>query len=119
LRWILRGLGPLVAVALGTIFGLTRGLMVLLGARLDAPDRLRAFHRRFEELREPSRRAMIAVQAVVASVAAGAAWGPLIGMLVGAGLAAGIAASLVRLPARSETLPRAGLRTPVTLGPRA
>ena len=100
-------------------FGLARGLMVLLGARLDAPDRLRAFHRRFEELREPSRRAMVAVEAVVAAVAAGAAWGPLIGVLVGAGLAVGTVASLVRLPARAETLPRAGHRTPVALGPRA
>jgi hypothetical protein len=109
---------PLWAVGLGTVFGLTRGLMVLLGARLDAPDRLRAFHRRFEELREPSRRAMVAVQAVVAAVAAGAAWGPLTGVLVGATLAAGIVASLVKLPARAETLPRPGLRTPVALGSR-
>lgn len=106
---------PALAVVLGALFGLTRGLMVLLGARLDAPDRLRAFHRRFEELREPSRRTMIAVQAVVATVAAGAAWGPLVGVLVGGGLAVVTVAALVTRPARPETLAPGGVRTPVTL----
>lgn len=61
---------PATAVAIGLLFGVVRGLMVLLGARLDSPSRLRAFHRRFEAAREPSR---IAVCTVLLAVAAGAA----------------------------------------------
>jgi hypothetical protein len=109
---------PALAIGLGVLFGLTRGLMVLLGARLDAPDRLRAFHRRFEELREPSRRAMVTVEGVVAAVAAAVAGGVVVGLVVSVGVAFVIAASLVKLPARPETLPRPGLRTAVTLSSR-
>ncbi len=39
---------PLMALGLGILFGLTRGLAILLGARLTTPDRLRAFHETFE-----------------------------------------------------------------------
>src|SRR5262245_59792536 len=49
---------PWIAVSVAGLFGLVRGLMVFLGARLDSPTRLRAFHRRFEAAREPSRIAM-------------------------------------------------------------
>ena len=41
---------PLVALGLGVLFGLTRGLAILLGVRLTTPDRLRAFHATFESL---------------------------------------------------------------------
>lgn len=67
---------PLVAFGIAVLFGLVRGMAVLLGARLDTPDALRAFHRRFDELAQPVRLAVIGVQFAVAAVAAGAAWGP-------------------------------------------
>lgn len=66
---------PLTALAITTLFGFTRGLMILLGVRLTDPERLRVFHRRFEEAGPAVRRALIVVQAVVALVASGAAWG--------------------------------------------
>jgi hypothetical protein len=58
------------ALALGTGFGVLRGLAVLLGVRLRTPTALRAFHRRFAAAAEPVRRAVIDVQLAVAVVAA-------------------------------------------------
>lgn len=69
---------PLVALALGGLFGLARGLAVFLGWRITSPDALRSFHRRFDALGAPVRWAVIGVQLVVAAVAAGAAWGPVV-----------------------------------------
>lgn len=60
---------PLIAVGLGTLFGLVRGLAVYLAADLTTRERLLRFHARFEALREPVRRAMIVIQALVAIVA--------------------------------------------------
>jgi MFS family permease len=79
---------PATAMALALLFGLTRGLAILMGVRLTDPERLRRFHRRFEELGPAVRVAVIVVQVVVAVVAAGAAFGP-----VGAAVAAAIAAA--------------------------
>lgn len=81
---------PLVAAALGTLFGLTRGLAIFAGARLTTHEALAAFHRRFEERRELSRRLMIGLQLAVGVVAAGLAWGP-------SGLAAAVAAGVAVL----------------------
>jgi hypothetical protein len=64
--------GPGIAIALGGLFGLVRGLAVYLAVGLDSRERLLAFHQRFESWREPVRQAMIVVQALVAVVAAGA-----------------------------------------------
>jgi hypothetical protein len=61
---------PAAALTIGTIFGLARGLAVLLGGRVRTPTALIAFHRRFEALGEPVRQAVIAVQLTVAVVAA-------------------------------------------------
>ena len=58
------------ALAIGAIFGLARGLAVLLGARARTPAALIAFHRRFEAMGEPVRRSVIGVQLGVAVVAA-------------------------------------------------
>ncbi len=58
------------AVAIGTTFGLARGLAVLLGARLHSPAALLAFHRRFDGWGEPVRQAAIGVQLAVAVAAA-------------------------------------------------
>lgn len=67
---------PLVAFGICVLFGLVRGLAILLGVRLTDPTRLRAFHRRFDELGPTVRRAVIALQLAVAIAAGGAAWGP-------------------------------------------
>ena len=66
---------PLVALAIGCLFGLARGLAILLGARITSPAALVAFHRRFDALGEPVRRAVIVVQGGVALCAASAALG--------------------------------------------
>jgi len=67
--------GPAAAIALGVLFGLVRGLAVLLTARLRTTAELFELHRRFDALAEPVRRAVIVVQLAVAVVAIGAAFG--------------------------------------------
>jgi hypothetical protein len=64
---------PLMAVSIGGLFGLVRGLAVYLAAGLDSAEKLLAFHARFESWREPVRQSMIVLQALVGVVAAGAA----------------------------------------------
>ena len=65
---------PVVAIAVGALFGLVRGLAVYLATGLDSTGRLLSFHSKFESLREPVRQATILIMAVV-SVAAVAASG--------------------------------------------
>lgn len=80
---------PLVALALGALFGLGRGLGVLPGARLTTPAKLAAFHTKFDARAELSRKLVIAVQLVVAVIAVGAVAGipvAAVSTLVGAGL---------------------------------
>jgi hypothetical protein len=79
---------PAAAMAITVLFGLTRGLMILLGVRLTDPERLRLFHRRFDELGPSVRWSFIVVQVCVAISACSAAWGPL-----GAAAAATVAAA--------------------------
>ena len=67
--------GPIAALALGILFGLVRGLAVLLTARLRSTAELFELHRRFDALGEPVRRAVIVVQVAVAIIAIGAAFG--------------------------------------------
>jgi hypothetical protein len=76
---------PLAALAIGTLFGLVRGLGVLPGARLTTPAALAAFHAEFDARSEWSRRLVIVTQVVVAVVASGAVWGVLGGAAVAAG----------------------------------
>lgn len=63
---------PVVAFAVGVVFGATRGSALLLAARLDRPERLRAFHRRFASLDAPIRHVVAACWALGAVVAAAA-----------------------------------------------
>ncbi len=86
---------PLVALALGTLFGFVRGLGVLPGARLTTPARLVEFHRRFDARATVSRQLVIVVEYLVAVVALGAAGG-----LVQAGVAAVVAGTLFALGSR-------------------
>lgn len=90
---------PATALAICTLFGLSRGLVVLLGARLDSPAAMARFHQRFDALEAPVRHGVAAVQAVVAVVAAGLAAGP----LAAGGLAAVVAVAVAlarRVPRR-------------------
>jgi len=81
---------PVVAVALGTAFGLARGLAIFAGRNITSTDRLLAVHRRFDALRRPVRLATIAVMFAVGIVSAGAAAG-----LIGAVSAGVVVAVLV------------------------
>jgi hypothetical protein len=85
------------AMALAVLFGFVRGLAILMGVRLTDPERLRTFHRRFDEAGPTVRHVVIAVQLAVAVVAAGAALG-----VVGALGAAVVAAALVLLTRNSR-----------------
>ncbi len=60
---------PRVALALGTLFGLVRGLAVLLGRRVTSPPALVTLHRRFARLDPVSAGVTTAVEAAVAVVA--------------------------------------------------
>lgn len=92
---------PWVAFAIGTAFGLVRGLAVFLGRTLTTPERLFALHRRLDELLPTAQRAVVLVQAAVLAVAAGAAWGPVVSVVLGVGLAV---VALLRQP-RPATRP--------------
>lgn len=81
---------PLTAFAICVAFGTARGLAILLGAAITSPERLVAFHRRFDALAEPVRLAVIATQLVVAVVAATAVWS-----LAGTAVVAAAAAAMV------------------------
>jgi hypothetical protein len=52
---------PVLALGLGGLFGLLRGLAVLLGSRIRTPEALYAAHRRFDAWTEPVRVSVIAV----------------------------------------------------------
>jgi MFS family permease len=65
---------PLTAFLICVAFGTVRGLAILLGATISSPERLVAFHRRFDALAEPVRLAVIGTQLAVAMLAAAAAW---------------------------------------------
>jgi hypothetical protein len=61
---------PLMALALGTLFGFCRGLGVLPGARLTTPAQLADFHTRFDAKSAASRRLVIVAECFVAVAAA-------------------------------------------------
>jgi hypothetical protein len=75
---------PWAALGVGVLFGLTRGLAILAGARLTTPERVRAFHQRFESRRAVARRGTIAFELAVGLVAAVVVGGPIAGVVVGA-----------------------------------
>ncbi len=78
------GSGPAAGLALGVLFGLVRGLAVLLTAGKRSTNELFALHRRFDALGEPVRRAVIVVQLAVAVAAIGLAFGALAALVAGA-----------------------------------
>jgi hypothetical protein len=87
---------PVAAVGVGTVFGLARGLAVLLSRPLTTPARLRAFHQRFDALGGPVRLAVIGVEAGVALVAWAAAWPPAAVAVAAGAAGAGLATVRIR-----------------------
>lgn len=84
-----------MALAVGTVFGAARGMVILANRRATSPRSLVALHQRFDALEEPVRLACLASMASVALVAAGAA-AP-VGLL-----AAGVALVAIALVARRQ-----------------
>lgn len=84
---------PALAVAAGAVFGLVRGLAVLLSARSRTAPALRQLHLRLSALEPASMRTALAAEALVAGVLGYAAAGPVAGavtlLLAGVILAAG------------------------------
>jgi hypothetical protein len=108
---------PRTALVIGVAFGLTRGLAVLLGARLRTSSALLAFHRRFDAWTGPVRDAVIGVQL---GVAVTAAW-----IVAPAAVALMVSAAAVALMATTRTRSRApdtsaasARRPPVDASPR-
>jgi hypothetical protein len=80
---------PLAALLICTVFGVARGMTVLLTRRLHSPDALRSFHRRFGRLETPVRVGTIAVEVGAGAVLASAAWAPGAALVVTVAAAAG------------------------------
>ncbi len=103
---------PVVALAVGTGFGVLRGLAVLLTRRLTTPMELLAFHRRFNEAGPWFGRAAVVVEAAAAAVVAGYLRSPaavtMIGLALGLSVLSLIVAKkpgLVSAPASSWSSP--------------
>ncbi len=67
---------PLLALAVGGLFGLVRGLAVLLGRGLTTPQRMADFHRRFSAAGPRVAAAVVALEVAVGAAAAGLLWAP-------------------------------------------
>jgi hypothetical protein len=81
----------LTAVVLGAVFGLVRGLAVLLGRSITSPDSLRSFHRRFSAAGPRVRLLTVAVEGGCAAACVAAQWTPLLPALgIGAVLGAAV-----------------------------
>ena len=74
--WLLALLtgSPVAGAAVGLAFGLSRGLPVLVAARVDTPARLWSFQRRFQAGEAAARRAAVASLGGLAVAGAAGAW---------------------------------------------
>ena len=97
--------GVLAALSIGLVFGLARGLAVLLGGMITTPGRLLGFHRRFAELTEPVRFGVAGVEVAAGLFAATAAFGVTGLMVACAVLAFGGAAMFASRRAQPERAP--------------
>ncbi len=86
---------PVSALALGALFGLARGLTVLLTSRARTPEKLRNLHRHLAQAGPAVRAAVIAIEIAVAAVALAEQW-LVPGIVVGAVAAGGIVTWSVR-----------------------
>ena len=80
---------PAAALLICTVFGVARGLTVLLTRRLRSPEALRSFHRRFGRLETPVRVGTIAVEVGAGAVLASAVWAPAAALVVALAAGAG------------------------------
>jgi hypothetical protein len=87
---------PAIALGVGTAFGFTRGLAVLLSRRLTTPAELRAFHLRLDALGGRIRWAVIGIQLAVGLVASAAVWPLAAAVAAAALLVIGIGVGVVR-----------------------
>lgn len=97
---------PALALGLGALFGLLRGLAVLLGRTITTPQELRRFHARFSRLGTPTKWATVAVELAAAALVVPV--DPLIRAVLVLAVVAGGAVAL----ARSPLLGRLFSRTP-------
>ncbi len=79
---------PADAFAVGLVFGLARGLTVLVSGSARTPERLRALLAGIDRLAEPSQRATAVVAALAGAAAAWALAGPVAGAAAAVGLGA-------------------------------
>jgi hypothetical protein len=93
---------PAAAFGIGVLFGLARGLAVLLGVPLRTLADLHAFHRRFTVWAEPVRRGVIGVQLAVAVLAAWMATPVVIAVGITVGAVALVAWARVQTSARTR-----------------
>ena len=108
---VLAALGghPVMALAICTLFGVVRGLVVRLTARASSPTELRALHHRFADWGPPVRLAVIGVELAVVVTALAAQWS-----LAGGAVALAAVAALVgvgSMGVRSPIGARRGLPT--------
>jgi hypothetical protein len=99
---------PAAAFALGTGFGLVRGLGILPARRITSPTALAAFHQRFDAWGPVTRVAMTGVESGVAVVAAAAALGApggVLGVVAATAILVTVLAARRRHAARPEGTP--------------
>jgi hypothetical protein len=79
---------PVAAIGAGMLFGLVRGLSVLLSRRVTTPEKLRVLHQRLHQLDAAAARLVVAVEVVIGLALLGVSWPPAV-------LIAGAAAVMV------------------------
>jgi len=114
---------PAAALVLGSLFGLVRGLCVLLGRRITSPGALQEFHRRFAEVGPRARNGVVAVELAACTAILGALWPPAALVLGTSALTAaalvGVRAAAGRRRAGSSPSDRCQVRPGVSAGATA
>jgi len=93
---------PLVAVALGIVFGGTRGLAVLLTCRISNPAALASLHRRFDRAGPVAAKTVVAVELAVALTLAAVVWAPAVAIVIVGGLVTLVGSGRLRRPSRAD-----------------
>ncbi|MBO0748657.1 MAG: hypothetical protein J2O47_09900 [Acidimicrobiaceae bacterium] len=94
---------PAIAMSIGMVFGLSRGLAVLLGARITTPEALMRVHRGFDHFRRPVWLGVVITQAALGLALATVVWPPALA-LGGVGVVA-VVWVLTRSPLRRLATP--------------
>jgi hypothetical protein len=109
---------PFAAFGLCVLFGATRGLAVLVGARATTPAKLRRIHQRLDQLEPASRAVAVGAEGVAGSACAAALWGAPAALVVAALGVAGVAQVLSGGGAVRLRRPSAGRPAEVAATPR-